>query len=148
MWLLMQKRIQCRTVLFKKHVVDNTTCEICREAEETLEHIIWGCRLGHDLWQRLNMPSMISAGLNSLHTINPSDGVPMQEFLFFITLVCWQIWKTRNATVFRNESHSVDQVLNSCKAATEQWRHRLSRKKKHIANAWCSIFVMARQGQG
>jgi len=33
-WLLMHERIQCRTMLFKKHIVDSPTCEICQAADE------------------------------------------------------------------------------------------------------------------
>jgi hypothetical protein len=54
----------------------------------------------------------------------------------------------RNAAVFRNESTSLDQVLLACKASAELWRFRFKRKKKHIADTWCQIFEMARQGQG
>jgi hypothetical protein len=39
-WLLMHKRIQCRTMLFKKHIVDSPTCEICQAADESPEHIM------------------------------------------------------------------------------------------------------------
>ena len=28
-WLLTQRRIQCRSNLFKKHIVDSPTCEVC-----------------------------------------------------------------------------------------------------------------------
>ena len=65
-----------------------------------------------------------------------------------IALVCWHIWKARNSAVFRNRSLSIKSccpanwLLNSGKLA------RLSRKKRHIAEKWCTIFNMARQGQG
>lgn len=119
MWLLVQRRILCRTVLLTKRVVQDSTCEICHEAEESPEHIVYGCKLGHDLWQQLNIPSMLSVDLNSLHTISPQGGVPQEEFSAFIALVCWQLWKARNAAVFRNESLSINQVLASCKATAE-----------------------------
>jgi hypothetical protein len=137
MGLLLQKRIQCHMVL-TKGVVDDSICEICHQAEELPEHIIRGCRLGHGLWQRLNLPSMLSANM----------GVPHEEFSAFIALVCWQIWKARNAKVFRNDSLSLDQVLASCKGVAEQWCYRLSSRKKSIADSWCQIFELARQGQG
>ncbi|KAG2537820.1 hypothetical protein PVAP13_9NG331000 [Panicum virgatum] len=60
-------------------------------------------------------------------------------------LSCWQIWKARNAAVFRNETLSVVQVLQACKATAEQWRLRFKKKKKHIAEKWCEIFQAAIQ---
>jgi hypothetical protein len=62
--------------------------------------------------------------------------------------VCWQLWKARNAAIFRQEFLNANQILASCMATAEQWRARLKTSKKHIADAWCHIFEMARQGQG
>jgi hypothetical protein len=74
------------------------------------------------------------------------EGAPREEFSAFITLACWHLWKARNAAVFRNET--LTQVFAACKATAEQWHYRFSKKKKHIADTWCQIFEMARQGQG
>jgi len=146
MWLLTQKRIQCRTVLLKKKVVQSSACEICGEADETPEHIMCGCNLAKELWQHLNMPSMLAVDMDSIHTITPRGGIPHDKFPTFLALVCWHLWKARNVMVFRNELQSLSQVLAACKHAAEQWRYRFSRKKKHLADAWCQIFTMARQG--
>jgi hypothetical protein len=148
MWLLLQGRIQSRVVLFKKHVVTDTTCEVCHQQDETAEHIIWGCRLGNEVWRKLGLSSVISLDMNSLHTVSPAAQVPAQEFPTFMALVCWQLWKARNSAVFRSELQSVDQVLLSCERTAEQWQARLPRKKRHLAATWCTIFNMARQGQG
>ena len=60
MWLLLKKRIQCRMVLQKKHVLHNSTCEICNEKDETPEHIIIsGCALGKPFWEKLSMGAMV-----------------------------------------------------------------------------------------
>jgi hypothetical protein len=131
-----------------KHIVQDAICEICHEAEETPEHIIHGCKLGLELWQLINCPSMLSTDLTSVHTVNPEGGVPREEFSAFIALVCWQLWKARNAAIFRQEFLNANQILASCMATAEQWRARLKTSKKHIADAWCHIFEMARQGQG
>jgi len=148
MWLLLQKKIQCKSTLFKRHVVDDTTCEICGNADETPEHIIWGCSLGRTVWQRLNIQPGNPTDMASLHTTAPPSHIPSVEFPGFIALICWEIWKARNAKVFRGESLTADHVLLLCKNAAAQWKHRLSRSKKQLADTWCSIFTMARQGQG
>jgi len=108
-WLLMQRKIQCRSVLSRKGIVDSATCEICSVADETPEHIIDGCTLGRDVWARMNLLSIISVDMNDLHSVQgqPSNLIP--ELPSFVALVCWQIWKVRNAKIFRNET--VNQVL-------------------------------------
>lgn len=148
MWLLLQRRIQCRSVLFRKHIVDSTTCEICNASEESPEHIIHGCPLGKEVWTKLNLQSMIPLDMCELHTISNSPSAPIPEFSTFIALICWHIWKARNAKVFRNESQSVDRVLLDCKAAAELWQFRFPRAKRQSVTHWCTILQMARQGQG
>jgi hypothetical protein len=42
-WLLPQERIQSKTLLRRKGVVDTVECEVCQATEETTAHIIFGC---------------------------------------------------------------------------------------------------------
>jgi hypothetical protein len=145
MWLLLQRRIQCRAVLHKKHVVPNNICEICNSEEETPEHIISGCNLGKLFWEKLNMPNLIGIDMRSLHLTNTNGRVPSEEFSAFIALSCWQLWKARNAAVFRNEVQNINQVFQACKETADQWSFRFKKKKKVIAEKWCHIFQTAMQ---
>jgi len=148
MWLLLQRRIQCRTVLFRKHIVDSPVCEICNLTDETPEHIIHGCSLGKEIWLRLNLQSTISMDLGQLHTLANHTATGIPELPSFIALVCWQVWKARNAKVFRNEEQYVDRVLLDCRSGAELWQYRFPRAKRQTTTQWCSILQMARQGQG
>ena len=42
-WLVLHGRLQCKTNLFKKKIVDNVTCEVCGGAPETTEHLLFFC---------------------------------------------------------------------------------------------------------
>jgi len=79
-WLLLQRRIQCRTLLFKKHVVDNPSCEICQAPEESPEHIMWGCDLGKQVWSRLGIVFQQDFDVSALYSISPPTGVPLDLF--------------------------------------------------------------------
>ena len=148
MWLLVQGKIHARSVLHTKRILDDKTCEVYNEADETPAHIINGCPIATLFWQRLHLPEMMQLTTESLHTISTTGGIPTDEFSAFIALGCWHLWKARNGKIFRQESTSVDQVLINCKIAAEQWRFRLPRKKKQGADVWCHILEMARTGQG
>ena len=145
MWLLTQRRIKCRTVLLKKHIVDSATCEICNTSDESPEHIIYGCSIGRETWQSLGLQSIASMDMSQLHNVPNSTAAPIQEFPSFIALICWHIWKARNAKIFNNEVHSVDRILCDCKSAAELWKFRLPRRKRAVATHWCSVLKMARQ---
>ena len=78
---------------------------------------------------------MISMDMGQLHTVASSASTSnvIPELPSFIALVCWQVWKARNAKVFRNEDHSADRLLMDCKAAVELWRYRIPRAKRQTA---------------
>jgi hypothetical protein len=42
-WLLTHDRIHCRTNLVHKNILQQATCEICGEADESADHIFSGC---------------------------------------------------------------------------------------------------------
>ena len=132
MWLLTQRRIKCRTVLLKKHIVDSATCEICNVSEETPEHIIHGCVLGKEVWHCLGLQSIISMDMRQLHTVSTYTAAPILDFPSFTALVCWEIWKARNARIFNNDAHSVDRIL----------------RKRSSVTRWCSFLEMARLSVG
>jgi hypothetical protein len=80
-----------------------------------------------------------------IHNFSPPI-VPKEEFLSLIALSCWQLWKTRNTAIFRNERQNITQVPAACKATAEQLRCRFPRKKRHVVDQWCQLFETARQG--
>jgi hypothetical protein len=55
--------------------------------------------------------------VTELYKTNRPSNIPQQEFG-----ACWQLWKTRNALVFRNERTSTQQLLLACIREAEQWR--------------------------
>jgi hypothetical protein len=144
LWLLTQGRIQSRSALWRKRIVDSATCEICSATDETPEHIIHGCALGRNVWASMNLQSIISVDMSELHTVRGPSGDQFPEFPSFLALVCWHIWKARNAKIFRNESKTADHVLQECISTTLMWKYRFPLRKRIVADHWCSILQMAR----
>ena len=52
-WLLAKERIHCRTSLVHKHILQEGQCEICKEGDETADHIFSGCSSIRGLWERI-----------------------------------------------------------------------------------------------
>jgi len=80
LWLLMQRRIQCRLVLLRKDIVDSGICEICNAADESPEHVIHGCCLGRGVWTSLNLLSIISVDMNDLHSVQAHSSTQSQSW--------------------------------------------------------------------
>jgi len=143
MWVLMQRKIQCRQVLLKKRIVDSAICEICSLQIESPEHIIHGCSIGREVWTRLRLQSMLTSNVSEMHLVSNRSPSPIPELPTFLSLVCWHIWKARNAPVFRQETVTVEQLLIDCKAAAELWQFRFHVSKRAVVPTWCNILSMA-----
>ena len=83
---------------------------------------------------------MLSTSVADMHTLRPLNPLLRAGFATFLALCCWQLWKARNAAVFRHEAVSVGQLLRTCKSVAELWRHRLPKKEKSCADNWCAVF--------
>jgi hypothetical protein len=135
MWLLMQGRIQSRSNLLKKHVVDTAVCGVCAQMEETPEHVIMRCQFAKDFWQRIGLtPSLLSSGgLNDFHNVQCPSNIPQKHFATFIALCCWHLWKRRNGVIFRSERAGHQQMLAACISEAKLWKSRLPKKDRELA---------------
>jgi hypothetical protein len=125
MWLLVQGRIQSRTVLHRKNIVPDNVCEVYNDTYETPEHIVFGYTIARQLWLKLGFVLPQSQTVRDLHKLHRPANIPQDEFSTFIAILCWQIWKARNAVVYRSERATVRQLLRECKSTAELWRQRL-----------------------
>jgi hypothetical protein len=100
-WLLSKGRIQCKTNLIKKRIVDNNICDICQQVEETPEHIIFGCSAVRQFWEAIQIRTQQDWSIQKLQEIVRPTHLPHKHFGMFLILCCWHIWKRRNNTVFR-----------------------------------------------
>jgi len=90
-WLLSQGRIQCKTLLRRKGVVDNTDCEVCQTAEETPAHIIFGCPCARQFWGAVRIHTEATWSIQALKEIQPPSHIPAKYFTTFLLLCCWHI---------------------------------------------------------
>lgn len=114
MWLASKGRIQCRANLFKKKIVDSPVCEVCGASEETTDHIILQCPFVRSFWNVIGLPVSDDLSVKTMHTLPKVQTLPSTQYSTFFALCCCQLWKSRNALIFRNETISVRQVLQAC----------------------------------
>jgi hypothetical protein len=140
-WLLSQGRIQCKTNLIKKRIVDNTVCDVCHAAEETPAHIIFGCTAARQFWDAVQIQTQADWPIQILQEIARPGHIPSKHFGTFLMLCCWHIWKRRNNTVFRDDRTTLSATLSSRKSEAALWKARLPKKDKEVADACCSILA-------
>ena len=57
-WLMVHGKVQRRTNLFRKTIVDSPICEVCRLSDETDEHIALQCPFAEVFWEKLGIQSI------------------------------------------------------------------------------------------
>ena len=138
-WLLVQNKIQCKTNLLAKNVVDDSECEVCRAGAESPDHLILHCPIASQFWEKLGI-AVHQAFVTQLWLLERPAGVPAQHYHTFLLLCAWQLWKHRHDVVFRKQEPSLLRLLLCCKEEARLWSCRLPRQDKNVAEAWCSIF--------
>jgi len=142
-WLLLHGRLQCKSNLLTKKIVDDATCELCDGAPETAEHLLFFCPFSAAFWQRLGVQLEPDTAVRDLHHLQKPGSLPPTHFDTFVLLCCWQLWKRRNGIVFRQESMTLPQFLQSCKLEARAWSCRLPKWDLGVSNLWCSAFSSA-----
>ena len=138
-WLLVQEKIQCKTNLVVKKVVENPECEVCHAAEESPDHLILHCHFAKQFWTKIGVPVQ-DAMVSQLWLLECPVTIPVEHYSTFLLLCAWQLWKHRHDVVFRGQNPSILHLLLSCKEEARLWSCRLPRQDKLVAEAWCNVF--------
>ncbi|WVZ72521.1 hypothetical protein U9M48_020963 [Paspalum notatum var. saurae] len=139
-WLAVNKRIQCRDNLMKKHIVQSAACEECGDACETTSHILFECRVAQAFWNRIGFHVPVGFDVGDIAELHRPSHVPAKHYTMFVLLCGWQLWKRRNNLIFRGEAQSLNQILMACRAEATLWGHRLPSGDAAVATEWCLVF--------
>lgn len=137
-WLLVQGRIQCRLNLVKKNVLTNSSCELCGQGE-SCDHIMFHCQFALTVWTSLGIDTT-NATVAALWTVARPTTVPKRHFPGFLLLICWLLWKQRNALVFQQVQPCHTSFWAQCREEARLWSLRLKQDDRCVADAWCLLF--------
>lgn len=141
-WLLSKERIHCRTSLVHKHILQDAQCEICKEGDETVDHIFSGCPFVRHFWSQIGWQPDGIAKVTELWMTRVPPRVHNKVADSLILLCCWEIWRHRNDVVFRGLEPSTDRLAAYCKEAVESWVCRIPRKDHVLVSNWRNSFAM------
>ncbi|TVU44600.1 hypothetical protein EJB05_04045, partial [Eragrostis curvula] len=139
-WLLIQERIQCRSNLYRKNIVESATCELCHNGEETADHLILRCPHSASSWSATGVQIPATATVTEIWKLPKPDHIPALHFDCYILLCCWQIWKHRNDVVFNDLQPFLSRLQMQCKEGAALWRCRLPSSGQSVVESWCLSF--------
>jgi hypothetical protein len=137
-WLITKNRIQCKSNLMRKRVLQEDICAICSTEHETADHIISGCHFAKEFWQRIGWQPENIAEVQSLWETTAPVPMPRTAFSSLILLICWELWKHRHDVVFRGMPPDHSRLIAACRSSAVQWRCRLPRNDTRLSTFWCN----------
>ncbi|CAN6352985.1 unnamed protein product [Urochloa humidicola] len=136
-WLLVQERIQCRSNLVKKNVLQDARCPLC-PSEEDPNHIIFGCPFAQQAWLQMGF-DITGCTVRTLWEVPRPATVPAKHYNSFLLLITWHLWKHRNTVVFDAAAASHSRLWASSREDARLWSQRWAQDERHIAEFWCSL---------
>ena len=131
-WLVINNRIWTADRLQKRGWPNCNMCPLCKQVQESAAHLLFKCRYTVRVW------NMIKAWLG-LHDIYPQNWAMVdtvknwwsanasnrtqsrRPLTCLMLLVSWEIWKERNARVFRNVAVPVGVLVARIKDEMALW---------------------------
>jgi hypothetical protein len=147
-WLLSWSRIPSRSALLKKRILTaaEACCPLCDHPEETANHIMFECPFSRCFWAAAGCAFPAGAEVRNLHEYMTATAVPPGTASTFILLCCWNLWKHRNAVVFRGQRPGLAGLLSRCREDAGLWRSMLPPNHEHEADMWLASLDQRRGG--
>ncbi|XP_071713621.1 uncharacterized protein [Rutidosis leptorrhynchoides] len=127
-WRARLGRVPVRFELDKRGIdLNNVRCPICDGDIETVEHILFSCQVAKDLWSKvLKWWGYNSAIFGYEDIFNGTFGYvaydhKRNQWQAICWVVCYILWKNRNAKVFKNKLETVPSLFNEVQVLSYDW---------------------------
>ncbi|KAL8459447.1 hypothetical protein ACS0TY_036799 [Phlomoides rotata] len=129
-WKVLRQRMPTREDLRRRGIIQgngDTTCVLCGEEEENLNHLFFECKFANNIWWNIYHWTGISTApqrnpiehfLQHSATLGSND-VCLGSTIWIGTI--WYIWKCRNERVFEGTVPSLGKITDEIKARTWSW---------------------------
>ncbi|XP_058782915.1 uncharacterized protein LOC131657547 [Vicia villosa] len=116
LWLICQNRLFTKTRMAKMGMLQNTLCDLCKEDNEDLDHLLFKCKSTFVIWQGIFkwMDMKLESNLDMAWIKRKSKGKGWPNILLkaAATVVFYGIWMYRNSMIFGSkgsyrDTHSV-----------------------------------------
>ncbi|CAL1404024.1 unnamed protein product [Linum trigynum] len=145
LWIAFQKKIITQDALKRRGWFLPSRCALCREQEETINHIFLSCRFSKDVWRILSAfvdlqtsSSDISDLISKWPCRHPSNAKEWCSAVF-LHAFCWRIWLERNSRIFREVHEIVQVVAYRIASCIADWLRAAHKVDPMQANEWLSV---------
>jgi hypothetical protein len=130
-WIAIQNRLWTVDRLRKRRWENCGLCPLCKQIEETNVHLFVHCRFTKRIWglvkswmglEEVQPAQWINLSIEEWWTHLAETASPNHKGLSSLTLlIVWEIWKERNARVFRKKLSPMFVILEKIKCEARLW---------------------------
>ena len=131
-WLIIQNRVWTADRLAKRGWPNCGRCKLCNQTQESAAHLSFKCRFSTRVWVAikdwLGLHDVDPHGWQNFCNVNEwwteaihKRGQSRKDMTSLAMLVTWEIWKERNARVFRNTASTANMVIDKIKEEAALW---------------------------
>ncbi|XP_071741049.1 uncharacterized protein [Rutidosis leptorrhynchoides] len=136
-WRARLGRIPVRVELDKRGIdLNSARCPICDNDIETVEHILFSCQVAKDIWSKVLRWWGYNSSIFGFSDIfcGTFGNLAYDNKKAFWQAVCWIVcyilWKSRNAKVFKNKIETTSSLLNEIQSLSFEWISRRNKRNK------------------
>lgn len=127
-WRVKLEVIATRQNLFTKHIARDKLCPICKQHDETTEHIFLLCPWTTPVWHSLQIckvPTIhnvhsFAEWLQEILEAEYTNSTHKSTTILIIFYAIWFIWKARNTMVFEDKHPNPTQIFIQIRHATRE----------------------------
>jgi hypothetical protein len=121
-WLLLRDRLNTRANLHRKTITPDSSCPRCDHPLEDATHLGILCPRAVQVWQLLGLHP--PPDINHLWDTVTPPGLDINIWPTVALAIIWKLWDSRNAQVFRSETHSALDTLRNVISDFTLWVFR------------------------
>jgi hypothetical protein len=130
-WLALQHRLWTADRLRRRNWDNCGVCQLCKQTEETHDHLFVHCRFTTRIWENLKewfglqgFYPRLWAGLSIREwwsSMAEGSSPHRKGLASLVLLTVWEIWKERNARVFRHKASPSFVIVDKIKCEARLW---------------------------
>jgi hypothetical protein len=131
-WLIIQNRVWTADRLERRGWPNCGRCKLCNQVQESAAHLLFKCRFARRIWESiktwLGLGDFQPRHWVDIHNVEDWWGDVIHKkrqgtkaLASLAMLVSWELWKERNARVFRNQFSTFNVVISRIKEEVALW---------------------------